>query len=120
MRKIQAADMAAPSGVCPPWCTAINHLNDDVHQGAPIQLTVPGDETGTYDDGEPYALLWAALVCRDGQPPRIYLDALGDASGGGTRLDVAGVDAVLADLRLYADRLQQMRNHLAQITEGEQ
>ncbi|MDX3400074.1 DUF6907 domain-containing protein [Streptomyces sp. ME01-18h] len=120
MPKTRAINTAPPSGVCPPWCTAIDHLNDAVHQGAPIALTAPGDETGAYDDGEPYALLWAALVCNEGQPTRVYLDALGDASGGGTRLDVAGVDAVLADLRLYADRLQQMRDHLAQITEGEQ
>ncbi|GHC26934.1 MULTISPECIES: DUF6907 domain-containing protein [Streptomyces rochei group] len=120
MPETRAINTAPPSGVCPPWCTAIDHLNDDGHQGPAIMLTVPGDETGFYDDGEPYALLWAALVRMTGQPTRVYLDALGDASGGGTHLDVAGLDAVLGDLRTYVDRLQQMRDRLAQLTEGDQ
>ncbi|MCM1941599.1 hypothetical protein NC239_25690 [Streptomyces sp. G3] len=108
-------DDGQASGQCPAWCAAVDHLNDPGHQGPSILLTAPGDETGFYDDGEPYPLLWAALVRESGQPTRIYLDALGDASGGGSHLDVAGVDAVLADLRLYTARLQQMRNRLAEI-----
>ncbi|MGA5339015.1 DUF6907 domain-containing protein [Streptomyces griseoincarnatus] len=120
MRELRAIDTAAASSACPSWCTAIDHLNDDGHQGPAIEFTAPGDETGAYDDGEPYALLWAALVRETGQPTRVYFDALGDASGGGTHLDVAGLDAVLGDLRTYVDRLQQMRDRLAQITEGEQ
>ncbi|MER7974947.1 hypothetical protein ABTX35_39085 [Streptomyces sp. NPDC096080] len=116
MTDARAIRTAAPSTACPSWCTAIDHLNDDGHQGAPIVLSVPGDETGYYDDGEPYEVLWAAIVRESGAPTRIYLDALGDASGGGTNLDLAAADAVLADLKLYVARFEQLRDHLAAIT----
>ncbi|MGJ5897981.1 DUF6907 domain-containing protein [Streptomyces niveiscabiei] len=111
-----ATRTAAP--VCPSWCTFAEHHNDTEHQGAGIAFTGPGDETGHFDDGEPYEVLWAAIDSTDGQPPRIYFDTQGLAAG--TRLDVAAADTVLAGLRLYVARFEQLRNQLAKLTKGEQ
>ncbi|MFF9215498.1 DUF6907 domain-containing protein [Streptomyces viridosporus] len=107
---------------CPPWCTmphTTEAAEDAHHQGPTVAFTGPGDSTGYFDGGEPYEVLFAAISADPaGGEPYVYFDTQGEATG--ARLDVAGLDAVLSDLRTYVDRLQQMRDRLAQITEGEQ
>ncbi|MEU3413758.1 hypothetical protein ABZ760_21225 [Streptomyces sp. NPDC006658] len=107
---------------CPAWCTLPHErqaAEDAHHQGPTIAFTGPGDFTGYFDGGEPYEVLFAA-ICADpeGGRPYVYFDTQSEATG--ARLDVAGLDAVLGDLRTYVDRLQQIRDRLAQITQGEQ
>lgn len=109
---------------CPPWCTmphTVGAAEDSHHQGPTVAFTGPGDWTGYFDGGEPYEVLYAAISADAlGGRPYVYFDTHGEATG--ARLDVAGLDAVLGDLRTYVDRLQQMRDRLAQIIDdqGEQ
>ncbi|MGA5599857.1 DUF6907 domain-containing protein [Streptomyces griseoincarnatus] len=107
---------------CPPWCTlphTVGAAEDANHQGPAVAFTGPGDCTGYFDGGEPYEVLYAAISADpQGGRPYVYFDTQGEATG--ARLDVAALDVVLGDLRTYVDRLQQMRDRLAQITEGEQ
>lgn len=108
---------------CPPWCTQ-DHRSDGIadhvwHEGPAIALDGPGDHFG--QDG-PYRVLWACLSAepddRTGEygMPYICLDVL-DA-GQSARLDVAAADAVIGELRLYVDRLQQLRDRLAAVLAG--
>ncbi|MFE0844920.1 DUF6907 domain-containing protein [Streptomyces rochei] len=107
-------DDGQASGQCPPWCTIADHRpDDDHHEGVSIAFVGPGDDTGYFDDGEPYEVLWAALASRGDGPPHIYFDTQGQATG--AHLDLAQTDALLADLHQYTARLQQMRNRLAEI-----
>ncbi|MFC8866372.1 DUF6907 domain-containing protein [Streptomyces sp. NPDC057148] len=107
---------------CPPWCTlphTADAAEDAHHQGPTVAFTGPGDDTGHFDGGQPYEVLFAAISADpQGGRPYVYFDTQGEATG--ARLDVTGLDAVLADLRTYVDRLQQMRDRLAQLTEGDQ
>lgn len=108
------------AGSCPPWCTiAVHRADDPHHQGLPIVFTGPGDESGYFDQGEPYEVLWAALTDGADGPPQIYLDTLDVAAG--AHLDLAGADEVLRNLRCYVARFEQLRNQLAELTTaGEQ
>ncbi|MFJ4339398.1 DUF6907 domain-containing protein [Streptomyces sp. NPDC088915] len=122
--------MALPNGgtlsvKCPPWCTQPHKENDYAHwawhEAPAIAFTGPGDYYGHFDDGEPYEVMWACLAAQpddttgDYGQPYIYFDTL--SAGAGGRLDVAQADAYLTELRTYVDRLQQMRDRLAEITQ---
>lgn len=127
--RLSSLSGATLSVKCPPWCTYdhTGHVAENAwHEAEAVQFIGPGDFYGHFDNGEPYDVMWA---CISAQPddetgeygrPYIYFDTLGCGQGG--RLDVAGADKVLADLRAYTARLQQMRDQLAEITrtEGEQ
>ncbi|MDX2703961.1 hypothetical protein PV350_13975 [Streptomyces sp. PA03-6a] len=124
MIKLTGAPIAV---TCPSWCTT-PHGDGEIaentwHEGPSILFVGPGDFYEYFDGGEPYEVMWAAISAEpndaDGShgQPYIYFDTQGQATG--ARLDVAQADAVLRDLRQYVDRLQQMRDRLAQINEGE-
>jgi len=115
---------------CPPWCSQRHSPKDYVewawHEGPAIEFTGPGDYYEHFDGGEPYEVMWACIAAEPDHTtgtygrPYIYFDTLSAGQGG--RLDVEQADALIADLRTYTDRLQQLRDHLAQITDtqGEQ
>lgn len=108
---------------CPPWCTQQHHGDDLVehtwHEAPAITFNGPGEHG---DDGRPYEAMWACLSAEPNREdgtygtPYICFDTL--STGQGARLDIAAADAVLADLRLYVDRLQRMRDQLAAVTRG--
>ncbi|MDJ1131779.1 DUF6907 domain-containing protein [Streptomyces iconiensis] len=111
---------------CPPWCTFPHHEWVDTwafHETDSAVFIGPADHSG-FDGGKPYDALWACVSAEaheDGGYGRPYLhfDTIGAGAGG--RLDVAQTDALLAELRRYTGRLQQLRDQLAKITtEGEQ
>lgn len=106
---------------CPTWCVEQHqpgHLAEHIwHQGPEIRFEGPGDHY--WQDG-PYGVLAA---CVSAEPddvtggygrPYLAFDTL--AVGQAARLDVEQADVVIAQLRLYTDRLQQMRDRLAAIT----
>ncbi|MGW3186332.1 DUF6907 domain-containing protein [Streptomyces ardesiacus] len=114
-------DGGQTSGQCPPWCTVhpigrATREDDCFHEGPDIVLNAPGDHF--WQDG-PYEVLRANISSEDDEEtqgpgrPYICFDTLD--VGQAARLDVAAADAVIADLRQYADRLEQMRNRLAEI-----
>ncbi|MFJ3093591.1 DUF6907 domain-containing protein [Streptomyces hydrogenans] len=122
MRQLNGGSLSVK---CPPWCTQAHQENDTAdhawHEAPAVSFTGPGDYYGHFDMNEPQEVMWACLSAEpddttgDYGQPYIYFDTL--SSGQGARLNVAQADAYLADLRTYVNRLQQMRDRLAAITQ---